>query len=111
MRGHQVAPIELEGVLLGHPNIVDAAVVGVPSSDGQDEVPRAYVVLAPGSHGNVDEKLVKEHMSKRLARYKNCDGGVVFVPNIPKTASGKILKRVLREQAVREMKAEMRPRL
>ena len=100
VRSFQVAPIELEGALLIHPDIVDAAVLGVPARKASDgEVPRAYIVAKPGSETNVTAESVKKHMAERLAKYKQLEGGVVRVESIPKTASGKILKRVLSAQA------------
>ncbi|KAK5744357.1 hypothetical protein LTR17_002067 [Elasticomyces elasticus] len=98
VRGFQVAPAEIEGVLLSHPGVVDVAVIGVVK-DGE-EVPRAIVVVKAGEE--VSESDVKEWVAGRLAKYKWLNGGVRFVDAIPKTASGKILKRLLREEAKRE---------
>lgn len=104
VRGFQVAPPEIEGVLLKHPGIADAAVIGVSDVVNQSELPRAYIVRKPGAMGNaLHENDVKEWVRNRLAKYKALDGGVAFVDAIPKTASGKILKRVLRERAKIEM--------
>lgn len=103
VRGFQVAPPELETVLLTHPGIVDAAVIGVQSAGV--EMPRAYVVKRPGKDGEgLDEERVKAYMGERLANFKELTGGVRFVEAIPKNASGKILKRVLREWAQEEEK-------
>lgn len=114
VRGFQVAPPELEGVLLLHPQIVDAAVISVTGFPGQPrelECPRAYVVRRPGPEGDkLGEEEVKSWFGGRLARYKALTGGVVFVDAIPKNASGKILKRVLRERAKGELEA-MRAKL
>ena len=81
-----------------HPQIVDAAIIGfkpVPNSD--DELPCAYVVHRPGVEGaKLSESEVKAYMASRLAKYKRLEGGVVFIASIPKTASGKILKKDLR---------------
>jgi len=101
VRGFQVAPPELEGVLLEDPNIIDCAVIGVKLRPDH-ESPRAYVVRRPGSSITEDE--AKAIISTKLASYKALTGGVVFVPEIPKSASGKILKRILREQAEEELK-------
>lgn len=98
VRGFQVAPAELEGALTEHPDIVDAAVIGLSTKTADDsELPKAYVVRRPGSKLSEDD--VMTHMKVRLARYKQLEGGVEFVESIPKLPSGKILKRVLREEA------------
>ena len=107
VRGFQVAPPELEGVLLSHPDIVDCAVIGVadPVRTG-DEAPRAYIVRREGSSGPNDKE-VHAYMRERLASYKMLEGGIKWVEAIPKNASGKILKRVLRDEAKKEMGAKL----
>lgn len=108
VRGFQVSPSELEAVLLSHPDIVDCAVLGVRlAANSQDEIIRAYVVRRQGTRLGQDE--VKQFIRNILASYKALTGGVVFLDEIPKSPSGKILKRVLKEQAELEQKA--RPRL
>ncbi|KAH7416961.1 4-coumarate-CoA ligase-like protein [Cadophora sp. MPI-SDFR-AT-0126] len=104
VRGFQVAPPELEAVLLSHPHIIDAAVIGIKHPTEADvELPRAYVVRRDSADGKaLGEADVKKHCGERLARYKELTGGVKFVDAIPKNASGKILKRVLREMAKEE---------
>lgn len=106
VRGFQVAPAELEGVLLDHPAVLDAAVIGIPAASEDSEIPRAYVVRKAEGNG-LSEEEVKRYLEGRLAKYKRLDGGVKFVDQIPKTPSGKILKRVLREQAKRETGAKL----
>ena len=104
VRAWQVAPPELEAVLLSHPQIVDAAVIGVQFSRDESQLPRAYIVRRSGPDGNrLNENDVKNFMDERLAKYKRLDGGVKFVDAIPKSAAGKILKRLLRDEAKREM--------
>lgn len=100
-----MAPPELESVLLSHPHIVDAAVIGVKRrGDADTEYPRAYVVKRPVPESKgLSEKAIKEYLGKRLAKYKELTGGVKFVEAIPKNASGKILKRLLREEAKKEL--------
>ena len=93
VKGFQVAPAELEALLLDHPQITDAAVVGRPD-DESGEVPLAFVVAAPDSP--LDEKAVKTHVADHMATYKHL-GEVRFTDAIPKSASGKILRRELRE--------------
>ena len=108
VRAWQVAPPELEAVLLSHPQIVDAAVIGVQFSRDESQLPRAYVVRRPGPAGSsLSEDEVKEFMKRKLAQYKRLDGGVRFVDAIPKSASGKILKRLLRDEAKREIGARL----
>ncbi|QKX61466.1 uncharacterized protein TRUGW13939_08614 [Talaromyces rugulosus] len=104
VRGFQVAPPELEAVLLSHPQIIDAAVIGVsiPGADG--ELPRAYVVRRPGPEGaKLTEDEVKKYLASRLAKYKALTGGVKFIDSIEKNASGKILKRILREDSKKDL--------
>ncbi|KAI5818393.1 amp dependent CoA ligase [Pyronema omphalodes] len=100
VRGFQVVPPEIEAVLLSHADVIDAAVIGVPSPDGEGELPRAYVVKRPSSRVTSDELF--EYCRLRLASYKRLDGGIVFLDQLPKNASGKILKKTLREMAKKE---------
>jgi acyl-CoA synthetase (AMP-forming)/AMP-acid ligase II len=91
-KGFQVAPAELEAVLLSHPAILDAAVI--PRADEEaGEVPKAFVVLK----GAASEEEIMEFVAARLAPHKKIRF-VEFIPQIPKSASGKILRRVLVQQ-------------
>ncbi|MGE2724725.1 4-coumarate--CoA ligase family protein [Mycolicibacterium pulveris] len=90
-KGYQVPPAELEAVLLAHPRIADAAVVGVPA-DGE-EVPKAFVVKQSGAQLTEDE--VIEFVAAQVAPYKKVRQ-VAFIDAIPKSASGKILRKDLR---------------
>jgi 4-coumarate--CoA ligase len=101
VRAFQVSPSEIEAVILQHSAIIDAAVIGIPAVDPRDgESPRAYVVR----QGEVTEDEVKQWCAQRLAKYKSLTGGVRFVDALPKNVSGKLLKRVLREQVQQELK-------
>jgi acyl-CoA synthetase (AMP-forming)/AMP-acid ligase II len=91
-KGYQVAPAELEAVLLACPDVADAAVIGVYDERG-DEVPKAFVVRAPGSTATADDVL--GFAAARTAPYKRVRR-VEFADAIPKAASGKILRRELR---------------
>ncbi len=91
-KGYQVPPAELEAVLVSHPKVRDAGVIGVPMDDG-GEAPKAFVVTDDGVDG--DELMA--YVAKHVAPYKKVRE-VEFVDEIPKSASGKILRRVLREQ-------------
>jgi len=80
VKGNQVAPAELEALLLEHPKLSDAAVVGVTING--EEVPRAYVVL--NGDQEAKEKEVQDWLAERVSRHKRLTGGVVFVENVPK---------------------------
>jgi 4-coumarate--CoA ligase len=82
VKGNQVAPAELEALLLEHPQLSDAAVVGV-TIDGE-ELPRAYVVPREDAKGKVQEEEVAEWLAKRVNRFKRLAGGVMVVDSIPK---------------------------
>ncbi|KAG9185492.1 hypothetical protein G6011_08036 [Alternaria panax] len=99
-KGLQVAPAELEAVLLSHPGILDAAVIGVQTDDGTNEVPRAYVVVGDG--GKTSKEDVMGYVKERVAGYKQLRGGVFFLDEIPKSPAGKILRKDLRVLAERE---------
>lgn len=90
VRGWQVSPAELEGILRTHPQIVDAAVIGVKHNNS--EAPKAFVVRNCQS---LSEDTVKAYIAGLLVGYKHLDGGVSFVESIPKSPSGKILRKLL----------------
>ncbi|XP_038057598.1 4-coumarate--CoA ligase 1-like isoform X2 [Patiria miniata] len=92
-KGHQVPPAELEALLLTHPEVLDAAVIGVPDQ-AAGELPRAFVVR---KSGGLTTEVVKKYVSDNAAPYKRLRGGVIFLDQIPKSASGKILRRELRK--------------
>ncbi|KAL8976889.1 MAG: hypothetical protein Q9177_006748, partial [Variospora cf. flavescens] len=103
LHGWQVAPAELEAVLLTHSQVVSAAMIGVPMEDRTGERPHAFVVLKPKCLGDcrahhlkrdidaATEEELKANLASRLAKYKALQG-VTFVPDIPWTASGKLQK-------------------
>jgi 4-coumarate--CoA ligase len=97
-KGFQVAPAELESLLLTHPAVADAAVVGLPDEEA-GEIPVAYVVLKPEVAVTPEE--LRAHVAEHVASYKE-PRRVHVVDAIPKSASGKILRRVLRDQALAE---------
>jgi acyl-CoA synthetase (AMP-forming)/AMP-acid ligase II len=92
-KGFQVAPAELEAFLLTHPAIADAAVIGVPDVEA-GEIPRAFVVLRPGQEVSAAD--ITAFMEGHVAKYKVIHD-IVFIDEIPKSASGKILRRMLRD--------------
>ncbi|KAJ2697796.1 hypothetical protein H4218_003713 [Coemansia sp. IMI 209128] len=94
--GFQVAPAELEGILLQHPRVSDCAVKGVFDSQRQTEVPRAYLVLKGSEQsGPAIAQQVAEWVNGQVAYYKQLRGGFTLVEAIPRNASGKILRRLL----------------
>ncbi|MFG2128836.1 4-coumarate--CoA ligase family protein [Streptomyces sp. NPDC048751] len=95
-KGFQVAPAELEALLLTHPGIADAAVIGAYNDDG-NEVPHAHVVRQPTATG-LSEGEVMMYVAERVAPYKRVRK-VTFIDAVPRAASGKILRRQLREPA------------
>jgi fatty-acyl-CoA synthase len=92
--GENISSIEVERVLYRHPAVLEAAVVGVPD-DRWGEVPKAYVVLRPGQAATEDELVA--FCRQHLAHFK-CPRRVEFLPELPKTSTGKIQKFVLRER-------------
>jgi len=93
--GENISSIEVEGVLLRHPAVREAAVVGMPH-EKWGEAPHAFVVLKPGASAAEDE--IREFVRSRLAHFK-VPQWVSFVDELPKTATGKIQKYVLRKGA------------
>jgi acyl-CoA synthetase (AMP-forming)/AMP-acid ligase II len=92
VRGFQVAPAEIEAVLHGHPAVEDCAVFGIPDgADGES------VVAAVATREPVDAAELSARVGERLASYKRLSR-VVFVPEIPRLPSGKVLRRVLKER-------------
>ncbi|XP_075521243.1 putative CoA ligase CCL7 [Primulina tabacum] len=97
--GFQVAPAELEELLLSHPKIKDAAVIGLADAEA-GEVPIAYVV--PSFINSVAEEEVKKFVAQQVAPFKRLRK-VIFVDEIPKSASGKILRRELRQKLISKL--------
>nr|KAG5702383.1 hypothetical protein BaRGS_002165 [Batillaria attramentaria] len=93
-KGFQVAPAELEALLLTHPAVGDAAVIGVPD-DEAGELPMAFVVPKAGATFREDD--VMNFVKSKVAPHKRLRGGLKVLDAIPKTASGKILRRVLKQ--------------
>lgn len=92
-KGYQVPPAELESVLLGHPDIADAACSCVIRESDGEEIPKAYVVVQEGKSLTADE--VMEFVAERVAPYKKVRA-VEFMDAIPKSATGKILRKDLK---------------
>ncbi|KAF9882047.1 4-coumarate- ligase [Colletotrichum karsti] len=99
VKGNQVAPAELEALLLERPDVADVAVIGVTING--EEFPRAYIVRTPGTNATGEE--IAKWLEERVSKHKRLRGGVAFTDVIPKNPSGKILRKVLREQAKKEV--------
>ncbi|CAH0625642.1 unnamed protein product [Chrysodeixis includens] len=94
VKGFQVPPAELESLLREHPAVTDAAVIGLPHQT-KGETPKAFVVLKSGQ--KCTEKDLSAFVNEKVAAYKHVDD-ITFVESVPKSPSGKILRRVLKEQ-------------
>ncbi|KAJ7679741.1 hypothetical protein B0H17DRAFT_943890 [Mycena rosella] len=107
-KGFQVPPAELEALLLTHPEIADAAVIGVDSIEQATELPRAYVVpVRPDQVKTTAAKAafgasIAKWVESRVAKHKFLRGGVAVIDVVPKSAAGKILRGELRELAKAE---------
>lgn len=93
-KGYQVPPAELEAVLLQNPSIKDVGVIGVEDKTA-GEVPLAFVVIQPGKQ--ITEKEIQDFVAERLSNPKHLRGGVRFVSQIPKSPSGKLLRKELKK--------------
>ena len=100
VKGFQVAPAELEAVLLENDDIADAAVVALQKD--HEELPRAYVVLKDSANGSVKEQDIVQWVAQKVAKHKRLEGGVVFIDEVPKSPSGKIQRKVLKDWAKRD---------
>lgn len=104
-KGFQVPPAELEGLLISNSKVSDVAVLGVYREDQATEVPLAYIVPAPGNKPGPElEKEIVAWLGERVANHKRLRGGVKFTSEIPKSASGKILRRLLKTKYEEENK-------
>lgn len=94
-KGFQVSPSELEAIVLGHPNVRDVAVIGIPD-EVAGELPMALVVRKP--QASVTEKEIENFVNIRVSGTKKLRGGVKFVDEIPKNVNGKIMREFLRKK-------------
>ncbi|CAK7224274.1 hypothetical protein SEUCBS140593_005519 [Sporothrix eucalyptigena] len=97
VKGHQVAPAELEALLMAHPMVNDAAVCGIYDEQAASEFPIAYIATTEA--GRADPKRLEAellvHVHARVAKYKQLVGGIHILQQIPRNPSGKILRRLL----------------
>lgn len=100
VKGHQVAPAELEAHLLSHPDVNDCTVIPIPD-EGSGEVPKAFVVKSAMAASRPENEVASEinkWVEDHKARYKWLKGGIEFIDAVPKSPSGKILRRLLKDQ-------------
>lgn len=93
VKGFQVAPAELEAIFREHPSVHDAAVIGIPHKT-KGETPKVFIVLK--AHHKCSEQELKDYVNKKVAAFKQVDD-LIFIDAIPKSAAGKILRKVLKE--------------
>ena len=87
---------------MDHDGVNDVAVIGVQDHENHTEVPRAYIVPAGGKNSDEDAQKIIKWVAENVASHKRLRGGIRFIEEIPKSASGKILRRVLKDQAKEE---------
>ncbi|PGH11413.1 hypothetical protein AJ79_04914 [Helicocarpus griseus UAMH5409] len=100
VNGLQVAPAELEAVLLEFNQIADAAVVGITING--EEWPRAYIHLEDCAKGRIKESDIQNYMQTKVAKHKQLVGGISFIDEVPKLPSGKIVRKMLKEWSKRD---------
>jgi len=93
---------ELEGLLLDCPLVQDVAVIGVFDAGQQTELPRAYIVPTNGMASESLAKQINDWLDPKVAYFKKLRGGIRFIDTVPKSQSGKILRRILKDQARNE---------
>lgn len=96
-----MAPAELEAHLLTHPAVNDCAVIQIPDEKA-GEIPKAFVVKSPSVGMEESDRIlarkIQKHVEEHKAHYKWITGGIEFIDEIPKSPSGKILRRFLRDK-------------
>ncbi|XP_053638029.2 uncharacterized protein [Cherax quadricarinatus] len=97
VKGFQVSPSELEKLLLTHTEVTEAAVVGV-RDDKLGEAPKAFVVLRPGA--SIDSSQLQQFVASRVSSYKQLAGGIQVVDFLPRSHTGKVLKKLLKKRRV-----------
>ncbi|KAK4518957.1 uncharacterized protein ATC70_009184 [Mucor velutinosus] len=103
-KGFQVPPAELEAILLSSPIVADCAVIGVYDSDQATELPRGYITLKPDVPETEETaNAIKKFVSDQVVHYKQLRS-IKFIKEVPKSPSGKILRRILRDLAAEEDK-------
>lgn len=96
-----MAPTELEEILVSHPSVHEAGVAARWDESQATELPVGYVTLTEEAQGRANKKAlaqeIQHHVDSRVSGYKRLRGGLVFLETMPKTSSGKVLRRLLSE--------------
>ena len=93
--------------MVAHKDVIDACVIGVEDRTQATEVPRAYLVLSPNVEaGAAKAKELADWVAGQVAPHKKLRGGIRFIQQVPKSPSGKILRRLMRDQARKEDRQE-----
>ena len=100
-KGYSVYPREIEEVLYKHECVKEAAVIGVPHEE-YNEVPKAFIVLKPECEGRIGKEQLLDYLKKNLAPYK-VPKDIEFRGDLPKSAVGKVLRRLLREEELKKL--------
>lgn len=100
--------IELEALLMSHPSVADCCVIGVYDAAQATEIPRAYIVLQP-TVARSQETVVKitQFVNENVVDYKKLRGGIRFIDQVPKSPSGKILRRTVKEWVKQEQEQQI----
>jgi acetyl-CoA synthetase len=107
--GYRIGPTEIEDCLVKHPDVLNAAVVGIPDASRGERI-KAFVVLRPGSHAGPDtERSIQDHVRARLAPYQY-PREIEFIAELPLTTTGKVQRRVLRERHAAPSPTDAMPR-
>ena len=89
-----------------HPQVADCAVIGVYNEEEVTEIPRAYIVLKPGVERSKETaESLQAFIAKQVAHFKQIKS-VIFRDEIPKSATGKILRKILKEEVKQEIAAK-----
>lgn len=107
-----MSPAELEGILLRHPVVDDIAVCGIWSDEAASDLVRAYVKVKAGTERNAETaSSIANFLADQVSGYKHLRGGVVFLDELPKSPTGKVLKRLLKSVQEGSITGQLAPKL
>lgn len=107
-----MSPTELEGILLRHPAVDDVAVCGIWSNEAASDLVRAYVKVKAGTERNAETaNSIAKFVADQVSGYKQLRGGVVFLDELPKSPTGKVLKRLLKGVQEGNLAGQLAPKI